>query len=71
MPERVDQRRGGLAGDRGQALVTGGVRGVDESLEGLADLDGPVLARVGLGGAGQLAQYVGCAELVDQAGKES
>jgi hypothetical protein len=68
MLERMDQGRGDLARDGGKALSAGGVRGVDEFLEGLADLDGPVRIRVGLGGAGQVAQDVLGAELVDQAG---
>jgi hypothetical protein len=57
--ERVDQGRGDVAGDGGQALGAGGVRGVDQALEGLADLDGPVRFGVGLGGGGQVAQDVG------------
>jgi hypothetical protein len=60
VPERMDQGRGDLGRDGGQALAAGGVRGVDESLQGLADLDRPVLAGVGLGGVGQitlLARY--------------
>ena len=56
--ERVGQGRGNIAGDGGQALAAGGVRGVDEPLQGLADLGGPVRLGVGLGGAGQVAQQV-------------
>jgi hypothetical protein len=44
--ERVDQRRGNVPGDRGQALGAGGVRGVDQALERLGDLVRPVLAGV-------------------------
>ncbi len=40
MPERVDQGRGDAGGDGGQALGAGGVRGMDEPLQGLAGLDG-------------------------------
>src|ERR1039457_7625505 len=68
MLERMDQGRGDLARDGGKALSAGGVRGVDAFLEGLADLDGPVRIRVGLGGAGQVAQDVLGAELAAQAG---
>src|SRR5258708_23885321 len=56
--ERVDQGRGHLARDGGHALGAGGVRGVDEPLQGLAGLGGPVRIRVGLGGAGPVAPEV-------------
>lgn len=45
MAEGADERRGDLGGDGGQALGAGGVRGVDQPLQGLADLDGPVRVR--------------------------
>jgi hypothetical protein len=56
--ERVDQGRGDIAGDGGKAPGAGGVRGVDQALEGLAGLDGPVRLGAGFGGAGQVAQEV-------------
>ncbi len=55
----------------GQALAAGGARGMDESLERLGDLDGPVLAGVGSGGVSKISEQVLAAELVAQAGKLS
>ena len=66
--ERVDEGRGDGLGDGGQALGAGGVGGVDQALQRLGDLDGPVRARARLGGIGQVAQQVLAAQLVDQAG---
>jgi hypothetical protein len=65
--ERVGQRGGDVAGDGGQALGAGGVRGVDQALQRLGDRGGPVRAGVLLGGVLQIAQQVLRAELVDQA----
>jgi hypothetical protein len=38
--ECVDERGGGLGQDGGEALVAAGIGGVDQPLQGLADLDG-------------------------------
>ncbi len=69
MFERVDQWRGDVFGDRGQALSAGDVGGVDQALESLGDLDGPVRTGVFLGGVSQVALDVRTAQLVEQAGK--
>ena len=68
--ERLDQRSGDVAGDRGQGLAAGGVRGVDQPLQGLAR-SAPASALRGRSrrrrpgpAAGELA-----AELVGQAGE--
>jgi hypothetical protein len=58
VPEVMDQRGGGIGGVRGQSLAAGGVRGVDQALQRLGDLEGPVRAGVLLGGVGQVAQQV-------------
>jgi hypothetical protein len=54
--ERVGQWRGDVAGDGGQGLGAGGVRGVDQALQRPGGLDGPVRIWVLLGGVGQVAQ---------------
>ena len=69
VPEGVLQRCGDQVGHGGQVLVAGGVRGVDEAAQRVGDLDGPVRAGVGLGGVGEVAKEMGCAELVDQPGE--
>jgi len=56
VPERADQRRGDLAGDGGKALGAGGIRGVDQALQRLGGLDGPVRVRVLLRGICKIAQ---------------
>jgi hypothetical protein len=71
VPEGVDQRHGDLVWDGCQALGAGGVRGVDQPLQGLADLGGPVCLWVGLGRILKITEQVGCAELVDQPGEAS
>src|ERR1019366_3699893 len=69
VPERAGQRRGDIFGDGAQALGPGGVRGVDQALQRLADLHRPVRTRVGLGRLLKIADDVSTAELVDHAGK--
>src|ERR1019366_6648588 len=59
VPERAGERRGDVVRDGGQALGAGGVRGVDQALQRLGDLDGPVRVRVGLGGVLAVADQVG------------
>ena len=61
MPERVDERRGDVVWDCGQALGAGDVRGVDEALQGLGDLDRPVRVGVGLGSVSKITKQVSCA----------
>ena len=56
--ERVHQRCGDLIGHRGQVVGAGGARGVDQSLQCLGDLDGPVRIRVELGGVSKIAQQM-------------
>src|SRR5271165_4242878 len=63
-PELGDQRRGRVAGDRGQAVVAGGVPGVDQAAQCPLRLGGPVRVRVGLGGVLVVPQYVSQAGLV-------
>jgi hypothetical protein len=56
VPERVNERPGGVFGDRGQALGAGGVRGVDQALQCLGNRGGPVRSGVLLGGVFKIAQ---------------
>jgi hypothetical protein len=56
--ERLDERRGDIGGDGGQVLVAGVIRGVDQPLQCLADLDGPMRAGVGLGGVLKITYQV-------------
>ena len=64
MAEQPQVLRGGLIGHRGQALITGEVRLVDEAAQGVRDLPGPDRVRVGLGGILKVTQQVLAAELV-------
>jgi len=68
VPERVHQRPGDLIGDRGQALTAGAAGRVDQALQRLGDLDGPVRAGVFLRNGGKITKQVLAAKLVDQAG---
>ena len=54
--ERAGQWRSDAVWDHGQALGAGGVRGVDQALQGLGDLHGPVRVRVALRGVLKITQ---------------
>jgi hypothetical protein len=56
-----------LLRDGGQALVAGDVGGVDEGTQLVCDLDRPDGTGVVLGGGFQVAEQVGCAQLVGHA----
>ena len=59
----------GAAGNGGQALVAGEVRGVDQGTQRVSDLAGPDRRGVGLGGVFEVSEQVSCAQLVDDAGE--
>ena len=56
-----------VLGDGGQGGVAGDVRLVDEGAQFAGDLGRRVRVRVGLGGVLDVAQQMGCAQLVDDA----
>ena len=57
--ESVDERRGDLIRDGGQALRAGDAGSADQPLQGLGDLPRPVRARVDLGGVSEITKQMG------------
>ena len=57
----------GLGGG-GQALLAGGIGGVDEGLQRPGDLAGPDRTRIGLGRICKVLEQLSCAKLVGDGG---